>query len=140
MSFPSSPTQALRPSSGPSPEKAPNIRARHSKSALRSADDCISQMKTPDPERARTSQGPHSRDQTPASRLRLSDAPLLSQAAFPLTRPALDVGTICSFSLQLPNPSTFSAQENPFAHQGQKWVAERVLACFKLFIPPLLMD
>ena len=140
MSFPSSPTQALRPSSGPSPEKAPNIRARHSKSALRSADDCISQMKTPDPERARTSQGLHSRDQTPASRLRLSDAPLLSQAAFPLTRPALDVGTICSFSLQLPNPSAFSAQENPFAHQGQKWVAERVLACFKLFIPPLLMD
>ena len=137
MSFPSSPTQALRPSSGPSPEKAPNIRARHSKSALRSADDCISQMKTPDPERARTSKGPHSRDQTPAPWLRLSDAPLLSQAAFPLPHPALDVGTMCSFSLQLPNPSAFSAQENPFAHQGQKWGGRTGAGLLQAFHPAI---
>ena len=87
------------------------------------------------------SEGSHSRDQTPASRLRLSDAPLLGQAASPLTGPAPNVETMCSFSLQLPNPSAFSALEDPVAHQRQKWrVAEWVLAYFKLFIPPLLMD
>lgn len=140
MSFPSSPTQVLRPSSEPSPEKAPKICARHCKSALRSADDCISQMKTPGPgkggDQRRVSQpGPDS-----ASRLRLGDAPQLGQPASPLTGPAPNVETMCPFSLQLPNPSAFSALENPVAHQRQKWVAERVLACFKLFIPPLLMD
>lgn len=40
------PTQALRASSGPSPEKALNTRAQHSKPTLRRANDCMPQVKT----------------------------------------------------------------------------------------------
>lgn len=81
MPFPSSPTQALRPSSAQPREGTPTSAAWHSKSALRSADDCISQR-----HRTQKVQGPARVSQPGpglASWLQLSAAPLLGQGCLP---------------------------------------------------------
>lgn len=98
-------------------KKQPRPQPRAGEPTFRQAGDCISKMKMLGPERGGDWRKVTQPGLDPSVPAPYSVMLCAAQVASPLISSASNMKTICTFSLKLPNPSRFSALENPFGHR-----------------------